>query len=61
METALEQNILTSMKVTFIVLLGASVGKEHLGNELDSELMVLCTSCHRKVHAQKRRKNYYIN
>ena len=33
----------------------------HLGNELDSELMVLCTSCHRKVHAQKRRKNYYMN
>ena len=33
----------------------------HLGNELDSELMVLCTSCHNKVHAQKRRKNYYIN
>ena len=33
----------------------------HLGNELDSELMVLCTSCHHKVHAQKRRKNYYMN
>ncbi|WP_195926728.1 HNH endonuclease [Sarcina ventriculi] len=34
---------------------------KHLGHELDSELMVLCTSCHHKVHAQKRRKNYYMN
>lgn len=25
----------------------------HLGNELDSELMVLCRGCHQKVHGRK--------
>ncbi|MCI5635466.1 MAG: hypothetical protein SO136_08625 [Sarcina ventriculi] len=26
---------------------------QHLGDELDCELMVLCHSCHQKVHSRK--------
>lgn len=26
---------------------------QHLGDELDCELMVLCHSCHQKVHGRK--------
>lgn len=31
---------------------------KHLGHELDNELIVLCASCHRKVHSQQSRKKY---